>query len=236
MEELLSSDESNVEETEEELASNAAAAASSPPNIPKSSHASFMLSGTKVRGDETSPDDGPSHPDSSPSVPDTAVYEETSASGEGPAAPYKPPKRNNEEENAAAAATLHQRGSDQAQRHISKEILLPVQQSRGLPEAVALLSATTKDLEGRVNILLSQHEEDFFAAFRSHMATVQRHMQYLRDCADAQKNLMMRDVKVKTLQNELWWFAEEAIRLDQVLALRTLHHCDALRLRTGASL
>ncbi|CDJ31348.1 LOW QUALITY PROTEIN: myosin heavy chain, putative [Eimeria mitis] len=86
--------------------------------------------------------------------------------------------------------------------NIDTETMVELQHSKSLPEAIALLSKTTQDLEGRVNVLLAQHEEDFFAAFRSHMAKVQQHVEHLQACADEQKNQLERDLRIKTLQQE----------------------------------
>ncbi|KAL8440892.1 hypothetical protein Emag_007640 [Eimeria magna] len=102
------------------------------------------------------------------------------------------------------------------QQETMEEPLPPSHHRRGFQEAMTVLSTATHNLEGKLDLLLAQHEEDFFTAFRSHMAEVQKHVHCLRECADAQKNLMMRDLKIKTLQKELKWFLEEAARLDQV--------------------
>ncbi|KAL8275060.1 hypothetical protein Esti_000939 [Eimeria stiedai] len=108
-----------------------------------------------------------------------------------------------------------QHDTQQNQQETAKGPLTPSHHSRDLQEAMTLLSTATYDLEGKLNSLLAQHEEDFLAAFRSHMAEVQKHIECLRDCADVQKNLVMRDLKLKTLQKDLKWFLEEAARLDQ---------------------
>lgn len=122
-----------------------------------------------------------------------------------------------EEEHAANALPSPQHETTQTSRRLSaRDSLQGLRLSRTLPEAMALLSATTKDLQGRVNLLLAQHEDDFFVAFRTHMTEVQKHIECLRESADAQKNLVARDLKVRTLENELRWFVEEALRLDHV--------------------
>lgn len=104
------------------------------------------------------------------------------------------------------------------QQNLDTAPLGGLQHARGLSEAMTLLSTTAQELEGRVNVLLSQHEEEFFSAFRAHMTKVQKHVQYLQECADEQKNLLERDLKIRTLQQELEWFVKEAVRLDQVSA------------------
>ncbi|KAL8441952.1 hypothetical protein Emed_007448 [Eimeria media] len=115
-----------------------------------------------------------------------------------------------------------QHGAQKNQQEAGEEPLTPTHQRRGLQEAMTMLSTATHNLEGKLDLLLAQHEEDFLTAFRSHMAEVQKHVECLRDCADAQKNLMMRDLKIKTLQKELKWFLEEAARLDQVVQRNVL--------------
>ena len=113
------------------------------------------------------------------------------------------------------SAVVHEEQTEHASE--DTETLVGLQQSRSLPDAIALLSKTTQDLEGRVNALLAQHEEEFFASFRSHMAKVKKHVEVLQARADEQKNLLERDLIIKTLQQELQWFVNEAVRLDQVL-------------------
>ncbi|KAL8434716.1 hypothetical protein ACSSS7_002985 [Eimeria intestinalis] len=120
---------------------------------------------------------------------------------------------------AASTASQHDTQQDGQERREGPPPQTPSHHSRGLQDAMTLLSTATHDLEGKLNLLLAQHEEDFFTVFRSHMAEVQKHVECLRDCADAQKNLMMRDLKIKTLQKELKWFLEEAARLDQTSGL-----------------
>ncbi|KAL8426511.1 hypothetical protein Efla_004876 [Eimeria flavescens] len=124
-------------------------------------------------------------------------------------------KKQQPEEETVATERQRQHGTGHVQNKTPKEALSPSNHVGGLQEAMTLLATATCDLEEKVNSLLFQHEEDFFAAFRSLMAEIQSHVECLRDCADAQKNLMMRDLKVKTLQKELKWFVEEAGRLDQ---------------------
>ncbi|OEH74940.1 myosin heavy [Cyclospora cayetanensis] len=133
------------------------------------------------------------------------------------AAGYEHPQQTFESTSIDEAANMADKEApDHFQNAIRKTTLLDIQQKRGLPEAMSLLSTVTKDIERRVNILLSQHEDDFFSAFRSHALNVQRHIEKLQECANAQKNLMTRDLKIKTLQQELQWFVEESVRLDQI--------------------
>lgn len=121
-------------------------------------------------------------------------------------------------EGADSPGSIQNEEASGLQQNLDTASLGGLQHARGLSEAMTLLSTTAQGLEGRVNVLLSQHEEEFFSAFRAHMTKLQKHVQYLQECADEQKNLLERDLKVRTLQQELEWFVKEAVRLDQVSA------------------
>lgn len=216
--------ESETAETPMAAPETAKAAAAPRPHV--NSRVSFMLNGSRVKGGVEDLTEELPQPESAPEPQPTASTEGQWRSSVVDRLPRMPPVVNFleetpyqelEEEDAASAFSSPQHETTQQSRRLStRDSLQGLQLSRSLPEAMALLSATTKDLQGRVNLLLAQHEDDFFVAFRTHMTEVQKHIECLRDSADAQKNLMARDLRVKTLQNELKWFVEEALRLDQV--------------------
>ncbi|CDJ52163.1 myosin heavy chain, putative [Eimeria brunetti] len=186
------------------------------PNVSdaKPTHVSFFLDGDKVDNGLLASSDIP--PPASPAIEMTSsiASEEAMKPSAESASSSQNSLENLDEKGITELADLMQdEQTDSA--NVDTEAIVELQQSRSLPEAINFLSRTTQELEGRVNVLLAQHEEEFFAAFRSHMAKVQKHVESLQACADEQKNLLERDLRIKTLQQELQWFVNEAVRLDQ---------------------
>ncbi|KEP64428.1 UNVERIFIED_CONTAM: myosin heavy chain, putative [Hammondia hammondi] len=71
-------------------------------------------------------------------------------------------------------------------------------------------------LDQRVDKLMGDHERDFLLAYRTHMYTVQKQMEYFKEKADEEQTKLLRDVKIRTLEKELNWFMSEALRLDEL--------------------
>lgn len=179
------------------------------------SHVSFLLDGDKVTNARSASSDAPPLNSSTEETNSGITSQEQLTHNQVVSAPCQGSLQNVEEIGTTELAALaHEDQADTASA--DTETMVELQQSRSLPEAITLLSKTTEELESRVNALLAQHEEEFFAAFRSHMAKVQKHVENLQACADEQKNLLERDMRIKTLQRELQWFVNEAVRLDQV--------------------
>ena len=179
------------------------------------SHVSFLLDGDKVTNARSASSDTPPLNSSTEETNSGITSQEQLTHNQVVSAPCQGSLQNVEEIGTTELAALaHEDQADTASA--DTETMVELQQSRSLPEAITLLSKTTEELESRVNALLAQHEEEFFAAFRSHMAKVQKHVENLQACADEQKNLLERDMRIKTLQRELQWFVNEAVRLDQV--------------------
>ncbi|CDI75550.1 myosin heavy chain, putative [Eimeria praecox] len=177
-------------------------------------HVSFLLDGGQASNGLSTSSDVPSVPYSTTKVTSGTISKEALGSNQQAGGTCQVSLQNEDEKGIADLSTLvEEEKTDHA--CVDTEAMVELQQSRSLPDAIALLSKTTDDLEGRVNVLLAQHEEEFFAAFRSHMAKVQKHIENLQACADEQKNLLERDLRIKTLQQELQWFVSEAVRLDQ---------------------
>lgn len=77
------------------------------------------------------------------------------------------------------------------------------------------LQQLAEELDDKVEEKLSNNEKAFFAAYRSHMFTVQKDFKELKQKADEEKTKIRRDAKIQSLEKELSWFTKEALRLDE---------------------
>ncbi|CBZ50443.1 putative myosin heavy chain [Neospora caninum Liverpool] len=81
-------------------------------------------------------------------------------------------------------------------------------------EGVERIHGLLDTLDQRVDKLMGDHERDFLLAYRTHMYTIQKQMDYFKQKADEEQTKLLRDVKIRTLEKELNWFMSEALRLD----------------------
>jgi len=72
------------------------------------------------------------------------------------------------------------------------------------------------DLEDRVENKLCNNETAFFLAYEHHMHNVQKEFKELRQRADEEETKTRRDAKIRSLERELDWFMNEALRLDEL--------------------
>lgn len=78
------------------------------------------------------------------------------------------------------------------------------------------LTTLALSLDRRMAALLTEHEKDFFLAYKTHMYTVQKDIKTLRVKADSEEAKTREDSKIKALEGELDWFMTEALRLDEL--------------------
>merc|ERR550537_1845359 len=97
-----------------------------------------------------------------------------------------------------------------------KELLDSVKDGAEILGTHQKLQELADQLDDMVKKQLSEHEKDFFVAYRTHMYTVQRDFKQLKQKADEEETKTRRDAKVHSLEKELQWFMNEALRLDEL--------------------
>lgn len=79
------------------------------------------------------------------------------------------------------------------------------------------LQALVDVLDERVESKLSANEKAYFVAYKSFMFTVQKEYKELKQKADEEETKTRRDAKIQSLEKELDWFMNEALRLDELV-------------------
>merc|ERR1719310_1850865 len=97
-----------------------------------------------------------------------------------------------------------------------KELLEPMKSGGRILELQGDLQRLADELDGKVEDRLNANENAFFLAYKSHMYTVQKEFNELRQKADEEETKTRRDAKISSLEKELDWFMNEALRLDEL--------------------
>jgi len=99
----------------------------------------------------------------------------------------------------------------------NREALLePMKSGAAILKLHSELQALADDLDEKVEGKLNNNENAFFLAYKSHMYTVQKEFNELRQKADEEETKTRRDAKISSLEKELDWFMNEALRLDEL--------------------
>merc|ERR1719377_176980 len=97
-----------------------------------------------------------------------------------------------------------------------QELLEPMKSGNQILKLHGELQALADDLDEKVEGKLNANENAFFLAYKSHMYTVQKEFNELRQKADEEETKTRRDAKISSLEKELDWFMNEALRLDEL--------------------
>merc|ERR1719160_1667508 len=97
-----------------------------------------------------------------------------------------------------------------------KNLLKPMKSGDKILDLHRDLQALADELDNKVEGKLNANENAFFLAYKSHMYTVQKEFNELRQKADEEETKTRRDAKISSLEKELDWFMNEALRLDEL--------------------
>jgi len=97
-----------------------------------------------------------------------------------------------------------------------EELLEPMKSGGHILKLHGELNSLADDLDEKVEGKLNANENAFFLAYKSHMYTVQKEFNELRQKADEEETKTRRDAKISSLEKELDWFMNEALRLDEL--------------------
>mmetsp|Transcript_15025 Transcript_15025/g.27656 ORF Transcript_15025/g.27656 Transcript_15025/m.27656 type:complete len:387 (+) Transcript_15025:705-1865(+) len=91
--------------------------------------------------------------------------------------------------------------------------------SRELPGEIALksyfeqINSNISCLDDRLSLMLKRHENDFFAAFKSHLFQLNSQLQELKNRHEENLMQIQKDETVVRLQKSMEWFRDEAVVL-----------------------
>jgi len=76
-------------------------------------------------------------------------------------------------------------------------------------EAHAQLKHLTADYDQKLMNVIVRHEEDFLAAYKTHMSKVEKQLQLLKDKAREQENKLNNDERIIRMEKHLAWYKRE---------------------------
>jgi len=97
-----------------------------------------------------------------------------------------------------------------------EQLLEPMKSGGKIIDLHGQLQALADELDEKVEDKLNKNEHAFFLAYKNHMYTVQKEFNELRQKADEEETKTRRDAKISSLEKELDWFMNEALRLDEL--------------------
>jgi len=104
----------------------------------------------------------------------------------------------------------------QSKQQKREDLLEPMKSGGQILKLHGELQALADELDEKVEGKLNANENAFFLAYKSHMYTVQKEFNELRQKADEEETKTRRDAKISSLEKELDWFMNEALRLDEL--------------------
>jgi len=97
-----------------------------------------------------------------------------------------------------------------------EELLDKMDQGGKILDLHSQLQSLADELDEKVEGKLNANENAFFLAYKEFMFTVQKEFKELKQKADEEETKNRRDAKIQSLEKELDWFMNEALRLDEL--------------------
>ena len=78
--------------------------------------------------------------------------------------------------------------------------------------------------------VIARHEDDFLAAYKTHMSKVEKQLQLLKDKARDQENKLNKDERIVKRERQLAWYKDE---FQSLLALKEKNENEADRIEAN---
>ena len=76
-------------------------------------------------------------------------------------------------------------------------------------EKFSFLKQLLSDYDNKLMNVIVRHEDDFLAAYKTHMNKVEKQLQMLKDKARDQENKLNNDERIIRMEKQLVWYKEE---------------------------